>query len=330
MARSKTAADAILYYEAGQNYVAMAALTDDGDHQKWTSPDTNWSGYSGKEPVVRPNGLLTGGVITPAASGSDDVVDVSAGTAYVSGVLVSVPAATDLSLTRAVSTDTHIINSIVIQSGSYVVVAGTDHASAFSATRDADGGPPLIGVNDVEVGQVRMTSFTAAAIDDDEIYQVPGTHQERSDYPVWDEDWADGEITFASALPLIHTGAVARKVFASYYTPIYSEVPNASDFVPSETTHSVTSTQIYGGTVGARSSQLGQGSFTTRLQNGVNDNFIGNKDMNLWFKFFPDRYRNEYILTQGVLGVARQFPAGNSILANCTISADSASIDKES
>jgi hypothetical protein len=92
----------------------------------------------------------------------------------------------------------------------------------------------------------------------------------------------------------------------------------------------VTSTQIYGGTVGARSSSLGQGSFTARLSTGVIDNFIKQKDKNLWFKFLPDRYRDEFILTQGVLGVSRQFPAGNSIIANCTISAESTSIDMES
>lgn len=329
MARSKTAANALLHFEAGQAYVAMAALTDSGDHIKYTSPDSLWSGYEGKEPVVRPNGMITGGVITPAASEANDKVDVSAGTAYVSGVLVSVSAATDLTITRATSTDTHMINSIVVQSGSYVAVAGTDSTS-FSETRDAAGGPPLIGVDDVEVGQVRTTSYTAAAIESSEIFQVPGTHQERWDYPVWDEDWCEGELSFTAANPLIHTGAVTRKVFAAYYTPIFSEVPNASDFTPAETTHSVSSTQIYGGTVGAAAATIGQGSFSARLQTGVTDTFILNKNKTLWFKFWPDRYRNEHILTQGVLGISRQFPAGNSIIANCTISASETSTDKES
>jgi len=329
MARTKTASNAILYYEAGQSYVPTVVMTDSGDHTKFTSADTTWSGYEGKEPVVRPNGMITGGVITPAASGTDNLVDVTAGTCYVSGALVSVSAATDLEITRATSTDTHIICSVVVTSGSYAVVAGTDH-TAFSTTRDATGGPPLIPVDSVEVGQVRLTSYTDAAIDSDEIFMVPGTHTERADYPVWDENWADGEIDFAAANPLIHTGATARKVFVAYYTPIFSEVSSATDFVPAETTHSVTSTQIYGGTVGATSATLGQGSFTTRLQTGVTDGLIDNKNKTLWFKFYPDRYRNEYILTQGVLGIARTFPAGAAIMANCTISASSTSIDKES
>ena len=277
---------------------------------------------------------MTGGIITPANSGTNDLVDVSAATCYVGGVKYTVAAETDLAITRAVSTDTHIINSIVIQSdgGSgmeFAVVSGTDSTS-FSTTRGAAGGPPYVPVDNIEVGQVKTTSYTAAAILSTEIFQVVGTHTERSDQPVWSEDWANGEITFASALPEIHTGDAARKVYAAYYTPIFSEVSLASDFTPAEETHSVTSTQVYGSTIGATSRTQGQGSFTARLQTGVTDLFLAVKNKTIWFKFYPDRYRDEFILTQGVLGIKRQFPAGDSMIANCTISADSSSIDKES
>ena len=409
MARSKTAADAILYYEAGQEYSAMAALTDSGDHLTYESADENWSGYAGKEPVVRPDGLVTGGVITAAASETSDYVDVAAATCYLAGVLTSVSAAVDQECPRGdasyllltlgasgyvscvagdigktvtgdVTLDTgtlvaynnttrqwlidptdsgdtfanahealtitdgtgdgtlsavgaaaaYKICSVTINSSGALAIVEGYEGTSFSATRGVPGGPPYIPVGSIEIGQVRYTATTAAAVDDDEIYQMPGTHQERADYPVWDEDWAEGEITFAAANPLIHTGALTRAVYAAYYTPIWSEVPNAADFVPAETTHSVSSTQIYGGTVGARSSTLGQGSFSCRLQTGVIDNIISHKDKFLWFKFYPDRYRDEYLLTQGTLGISRQFPAGDSIIANCTISAESASIEVES
>ena len=62
-----TAENAKLQYEAGQNAVAMSALTDSGDQTEFTSAATLWSGRSGYAPVVRPNGLLTCGAITPAA-----------------------------------------------------------------------------------------------------------------------------------------------------------------------------------------------------------------------------------------------------------------------
>ena len=103
MARTKTAGNAILYYEAGQSYVPMAALTD-SDHTTFTSPNENWSGYEGKEPVVRPDGLLTGGVITPDPTDTNNLVDVSALTCYLAGVLTSVGAGADKDCPRSDAT----------------------------------------------------------------------------------------------------------------------------------------------------------------------------------------------------------------------------------
>ena len=72
-----TAEQAILYYEADQTPVAMVELTDQGDYTDFKSAATLWSGRSGKAPVVRPDGLKSGGVIIPAVSGTDDLVDIS-------------------------------------------------------------------------------------------------------------------------------------------------------------------------------------------------------------------------------------------------------------
>ena len=101
----------------------------------------------------------------------------------------------------------------------------------------------------------------------------------------------------------------------------------ASDFVPPETSHSVSSTQIYGTTLGSTSSTLGQGSFTAYLSNGIGDGLVGLKNQTLWFRFYPDRYASSYMLTQGKLGIARTFPAGDNIQAACTISATAAATE---
>lgn len=316
-----TAENAKLEYEAGQNLVAMTALTDSGDHLSFTSASTLWSNRSGYAPVVRPNGLLTGGAITVNAT--NNTVNVAALTLNLNGVVTSVGAGT-ATITRGVSTDTHNITSITINSsGAITAVSGTDGTS-FSETRGAAGGPPLIAVDSVEIGQVRTTSVTAAAVDASEIYQVVGTHTERADYPLYDVMYNEGSVEFLSALPLIHTGGVAKKVFASHYAPLFSEVALASDFVPPENSHSVTSTQIYNTTLGSTSSTLNQGSFVAYLQDGVTDPLVTLKDETLWFRFYPDRYKTPYILTQGKLGVGRTFPAGNNIQAACTISATAA------
>lgn len=332
-----TAENAKLQYEAGQSSVAMTALTDSGDHITLTSAATLWSGRSGYAPVVRPNGLLTGGAITPDGSVANDVVDIAALTLNLNGVVTSV-AAGELTASRGVSSDTHRITSLTVNSGgSLAAVAGVD-GTAFSETRGADGGPPLIPVDSVEIGQVRLTSVTSAPVTADEIFTVVGLHRERADFPLYDVNYgptvvdgvqtkAGGSVSMLDTLPLIHTGPTAKKVFASYASPIFADVSLASDFVPPETSHSVTSTQVYGSTIGSSTASLGQGSFTAYLQNGVSDPLVVLKNALLWFKFYPDRYQTPYVLAQGKLGIARTFPAGDTLQAACTISASAASVE---
>lgn len=314
-----TAENAKLQYEAGQTSTSMTELTNSGDETTFTSSASLWSKRSGFAPVVRPNGLLTGGAITPHAT-DNNKVNVAALTLNLNGVITSVSAGT-ATITRGLTTDTHNITSITINSsGAIAAVSGVD-STAFSATRGAAGGPPLIAVDSVEIGQVRTTSVSAALVLSSEIFQVVGVHQERADFPLFDVNYSSGSVTFLDVLPEIHTGPVPKKVFASYAAPIFTDVQLASDFVPPETTHSVTSTQVYGTTLGATSSTLGQGSFTAYLQDGVTDALVTLKNEDLWFKFYPDRYKSPYMLTQGKLGVSRTFPAGDNIQAACTISA---------
>lgn len=322
------AENAKLQYEAGQTVYAMSALTNSGDAKKYTSSATLFSKKSGYAPDVRPNGLITGGAVVPAVSGTNDLVDGAALTCYLAGVKTTVAADTDLTCTRA-ATDVSKINSITITSaGAYAVVSGTDGTTAaFSETRGAAGGPPLIPVGSIEIAQVRFAGNTAAAVAAAEIFQVVGLHQERYDYPIFTIDYENADVDFASALPLIHTGAVPKAVYASYADPIFADVALASDFVPAETSHSVSSTQVYGSTIGSSSSSLGQAAFTVYLNDGIGDALVGLKNAILWFKFFPDRYKTPYMLTQGKLGVARTFPTGDTVQAACTISAESTSVE---
>ena len=320
-----TAENAKLQYEAGQNSVAMSALTNSGDETTFTSTATLWSGRSGYAPVVRPNGVLTGFAITTHAT--NDTVTIAAGTLNLAGVVTSVNAGT-LVASRPATAVSKVISLTVNSSGALAAVAGTDGSTtAFSETRAAAGGPPLIPVGSVEIGQVRYTSNTAGVVAAAEIYQVVGLHRERSDFPLYDVNYDAGSVTFLDVLPEIHTGPVPKAVYASYSSPIFADVALASDFVPPETSHSVSSTQVYGTTLGSTASTLGQGSFTAYLANGVADALVTLKNETLWFKFFPDRYATPYILAQGKLGIARTFPAGDSIQAACTISAASAAVE---
>lgn len=321
------AENAKLQYEAGQTAVSMSALTDSGDATLFNSTADLFSKKSGYAPDVRPNGLITGGAVITAVSATNDKVDVAALSVYLAGVKTAVAAASNVSVTRGASTNTHAITSITVSSaGAIAAVAGTA-GTAFSETRGAAGGAPYIPVGSVEIAQVKTTSITAAVIDDSEIYQVVGLHQERYDYPIFDIDYGTGQVAFNSALPKIHTGDLPKKVYASYAEPIFSDISLASDFVPAETSHSVSSTQVYGSTLGSSSSSLGQASFTAYLNDGIGDALVSLKNEILWFKFYPDRYKTPYMLTQGKLGISRTFPAGDNVQASCTISAESASTE---
>lgn len=324
-----------LEYESAASAVAFFAMTDAGDHVNFTTTNKPWSQASGYEPVVGPYGLMTGGAVTPAISATNDKVDVAALTAMMPGAtgasattgVLTVNAAADQTVTRGSATNTHIINSITVTSaGAIAVVAGTA-TTAFSATRDANGGPPLIPVGSIEIGQVRLTTTAAAVVASSEIYQVVGTHQERYDYPTYSADYLQGKVTFAAALPLIHTGSVPKKVYARCATPLFAEISHAKDWKPAETTNSTSSEAYYDGALGSVSSSLSQASFTAALGDGVTDNLLAKSGQNLIFRFKPSRNGSAYQLTQGVLGVTRTFGVKASAIGSFTVSPQQASMD---
>lgn len=324
----------IIRYEAGQTPHAFEAMTDTGDATTFAASFYPISNKAGYEPIVAPYGLLTGGAITPHATDNDKVT-VAALTASMAGAtgadadgVVSV-ASGSLTITRAVASDTHAITSIAVDStGALAVVAGTD-GTAFSDTRGAAGGPPLIPVGSIEIGQVKTTSSTSAMVTASEIVQVAGLSLERSDYPVYALDYATGEVTFADALPEIHTGSVPKKVYIRGATPLFAPISQTSDWVPAEATYSINSTDTYDGPVGSASSSLGQASFTAILKDGITDALVGLKGETLWFEFRPDRDKTvPKQLTQGIFGMARTFPAGGgSFSASCTVTPSVASVD---
>ena len=310
-----------LEYESGVTPTAMSALTDSGDRKTFTSAASQFSESTGNSPVIRPDGVLTGGVVSAAESGTDDVVDIAALSCNLAGVETSVSAGLDTAIARA-ATDVASISSITISSaGAIAVVKGVDSVDAnLSEVRGAAGGPPYIPVGSIEIAQVRTTSNAAGVIVSSEIFQTIGTHLEKSDFPTYMADNFTGQVAFNSILPAAHTGDLAKGVFASYAEPIFTEQSYANDFVPAETSHSVSSEQVYGATVGTSSSSLGQGSFTAILSNGITDSIIGLKNENLFFRYYQDKYKAPHILTQGKLGIGRTFGASDSPKVSCTIS----------
>jgi hypothetical protein len=136
-------------------------------------------------------------------------------------------------------------------------------------------------------------------------------------------------VEFSEALPLIHTGDVAKKVYMRGATPLFAAIPRVSDWSPAESTYSITSTSTYDGPVGSSSSSLGQASFTAILTDGMSDAFIRLRGSELWFEFRHDRDKTvPKQWTQGVLGVTRSFPSGGgNVTAECTVTPRVESVD---
>ena len=311
--------NALLEFEGGQNAFPMTALQDSGDAQTFESGEELWSQAAGFAPVVRADGVVTGGACSPA-SGSDAVA-IAAFTAFVSGVELAVAAQASISVTRA-STETHRINCIVCDSaGDVTAVPGTE-GTAFSEVRGDAGGPPLIAVGSIELAQVRLSSASAAAVTEGEIFQLVNVHMESAVFPIATIDYVNGEVSFSSALKKIHTGDVTKGVYASFATPEFIEAFDAYDFVPSEVGYSSSSKQTYTRVKNSRSQSLNNATFSVDLTDGISDTIAGVQGQNLYFRFYPDKNRPQHFIEQGVLSIARTFPAGGDIVASCTINVD--------
>jgi hypothetical protein len=330
---------AAVYYESAQTPVAFAAMTGNSTRTTYSSSSKPWSSVvitTGVDPyVVAPYGLVTGGEVTVGVA--NDSVRLAALTAMMPGVatasattgIVSVNAVTDdsLTVTRGTSAGTaYAICSLTITSaGAAAIVAGAG-STAHISTRGSAGGPPSIPLGSIEIAQIKTSSSTAAAIASTEIYQVVGDSQERYDYPVYSTDPIRGQITFSSALPLVHgtnaaaAATAAKLVYARVATPVFAEVPRARNFVPANTTNSTNSEQYYDGALGSYSSSIGQAQFEAALNDGVTDALLAKLDDNLLFKFSPDKNKAPYIITQGVLGATQAFSVGANPTATFTIS----------
>lgn len=331
-----TSKNAKIEFESGQALVDFVAMTDSGDHQTFTVSDNLWSGESGKEPDVRPNGIVTGSNLL-STHATNDTVSIAEFTAYSEGTEHTVSATTD-TITRP-ATDVAKVNSITMDdTGAIAVVAGTDSSdTSFSATRGAAGGPPEIPADSVEIGQIRVTTSAAGAIAATEIFETPGTHQERFDSPTWQlpvntvgkglqADTASekyAHVKFDEALDAIHASGAYKKVYIKYYTPSFTEIQRGVDFVPVGNSHSVNSTPVYGNkTIGSQSSSIGQGGFTAYMTDNITDALLLREDKVTTIRHYADRNKTAYDLTQGTLGFSPKNPVDNQNSVDVSITAE--------
>ena len=322
-----TAANTQIQYESAQNLKAFAALVDSGDHIVFTPIFDIMSGRSGYEPDIRPDGIISGIDILSAGSGNNEVDNI-AFTAWLAGALKEV-SATTVSVTRA-SSQTHVINSIILTGTTLSAVKGSE-STGFSTTRGAAGGPPYIAVGSIEVGQIKTTSQTPAALTSSEIFQTPGTHQERADYPLYrrpqnlgygvlasSTSRKNAHVEFFSALLVCHTGDLCKGVYVKYYTPTFTTI-ESSGWVPGDKQSSQSYAQRYEKILGYKTDNLKSASFRAELDDGISDALVALDGEMLIFKFFPDASGSPFMLTMGTLRFVSSFPQMGPISTGCTV-----------
>ena len=319
--------NAILYVETTQTQSAPTIMTDTGDHTLYTSPVNCWSRRAGYAPTVRPDGIITGATITTRSS--NDTVNISQGQVYLAGLLTTVTAANVVCARTGDAGNPCIITSIIVTAlGAYAALQGLKGAS-LSATRGAAGGPPLITVGCIEIGQIKYTSEAAAPIASTAIYQEVGVHRERFDYPGWEINAIPshegiipgGSVTMMAAQALTHIGPTTKRMYVTYAEPGFQGLFPVSDFVPPTNSHTVNTVRVYGGSVATWAATVGQGSFIVYLVNGAGNWIFTLIDKILTFHFKPDRYQPGGTVCQGRLGVRPSFPATGLMVANCVITA---------
>ena len=327
--------------ELGRTRVDYAVMTDAGDHRIFTAGDPLWSGKSGYEPDVRPNGIVSGQRLL-STHASNDTVTIAAFTAYSKGQLHEV-AATSLAMTRPDTSDFKICSVIMDDAGAINEVEGTE-GTEFSDTRGAAGGPPLIPVDAVELGQVRFSSQGSAVITADEIYQDVGNHAEYADYPVPEtfnigsgikaESAAEryAHVKFNEVLPPSHDGGVPKRVYIKYYVPVFTVMPRVSDYKPAALGISKSSVSIYegsgvSGAIGSmKADSVGDVSFTVYTNDNITDGILREEGEIISVKFWQDANKAPYILSQGMLGVDTDFPTNSPNTLSATVYCEKPSV----
>jgi len=339
-----TSENAKVQIELSRAYNAMAAMTDSGDNQIFNiTGGTVWSGTkigdTDYSPNIYPNGLETGRTLV-STHASDNTATILGCTCYLAGVQTTVAADSTKTITRPAGAFAKINSLTITSAGVYAFVAGEDAAdTTYITTRGGNGGPPLIPATSIEIAQIKVCAQADAVLAASEIYQDSSTYTERYDYPEFEPNpTGDGihavasaqtnaYIKFNEALDVRHTGAVPKGVYMDYYEPDMGDQAKAVDFVPVENTASTSSTQVYQKTVGSTSKSMGTGGFTALLNDGINDGLVANKDRILTIKFFPDKDKSAYSLTQGTISLKRTYPVANQNQTTVTIAAESISSD---
>jgi len=309
-----------LRVEINRTKVAIALLTQSASSTEYTTGIKYWSDEGAFKPVVRPNGVLSGFSMTP--SGTADTVNIAAGEANLNGVQLTKVSGT-LLITRPTVSNFKISSVTLDAAGAFVEVQGAED-TAFSIVRAALGGPPLIPVDSVELGQVLMDAQGAAVFVAAELKQIINDSQEVATFPNFTIDFENGRILVPLGFKQIHTGVIARAVWAEYHTAGFLDMERVSSVQLPNTSRSVSSDATNTGPVGNVTSSVNAGSATIIGTNGVIEPAVLINDQKVWVIFNPDKNQSPHSDVQCFWNAVPSFDAAANLSIAVTMTAENA------
>jgi len=350
----KSGKDGMVEAELGATYFPMQALTSVSSpaaavNKKFSTGQTYISPIEEFDPIVRLDGVVSGLILT--ASSTADAIDYSAGVVNVSGVEVSVSGSTLTSISRPTVDGNVIQNAIVVDgNGTVTAVAGTEGAT--SNTRGAAGGPPYLPLNKVLLGYVILEYVAATGGAVISSTEIDTASKERADIPGYKVLYHDGQdernpngsnygcIEFTSALNTIHnslsdpTGAtgtaVTRKVYTSWRSPLFEEIPDCFDVSITESMATITSI-AYGDTYEEKATSTPSWSASfSYYWSKVNDIVDVIKNTKRFFKLYPDRDSASHWLGVCTITANHNIPVTDSLQGDVSMEGSGAVYTKTS
>lgn len=307
--------------EIKRTKVSMVILTQSSSAQEYTSGAKYWSNQGTFAPDIKVNGVLSGFEMTPSTTA--DTVDIAAGESNLNGVQTT-KSSGSLAITRPITNPFKISSVTLTSANVFAEVEGSEDVSAFSTVRGATGGPPLIPTDSIELGQVFMDSTGSAVFVASELSQVVNDTQEVATFPNFTIDFENGLINVPLGYEKIHTGSIARAVYAEYHTAGFLELERVSNVVLPNNSRAVASDATNSGPIGNVTSSVNAGSLTIIGTDGVTEPAILINDQNVWVRVFPDKNMLPHTDVQAFWNAVPTFDAAANLNLAVTLTAEKA------
>lgn len=203
-------------YHGIQALTKQASATFDGE----TVTNRAYNGGSGKnlwnlsqtyKPTVKVNGVVSGCVVSVGA-GNDNAA-VAAGVVNINGVAVTVSADSSNAISLPASGKYAIYCFSVAADGTtFTMTKGTDGDALDWTAYGGAGQMPLCPADNAVLAYITRYSNVAGALVAGDIYAGESANV------AYDLDGVRGNVVLRTALPASYTGAVARPVYASWYS----------------------------------------------------------------------------------------------------------------